>query len=195
MQNLQKEAVMIGKKNVVFGFLYLVITAALGILMVNMYEDFGQAMQEKQTSVGRLQQLKENSFEEELEPLDAKQIAIANTDGILALNKLGNTEMPIDSIKGGPHAHGNLEALLNIAAGLVLCFIAVASWLKQLISWLFILGTLLHSGMLYLGRVFNIAWAESLLGTGIGPIMILAGLIIMGITAFIGFRGEIIKDN
>ena len=84
---------------------------------------------------------------------------------------------------------------MNIAAGLVLCFIAVASWLKQLISWLFILGTLLHSGMLYLGRVFNVAWAESLLGTGIGPIMILAGLLIMGITAFIGFRAEIIKDN
>jgi len=186
---------MVGKKNVVFGFLYLVTTAALGILMVNMYADFGQARQEKQTSVGRLQQLKENNFEEELEPLNTRQIAMANTAGILALNKLGNSEMPIDSIKGGPHAHGNLEALLNIAAGLVLCFIAVASWLKQVISWLFILGTLLHSGMLYLGRVFNVAWAESLLGTGIGPIMILAGLLIMGITAFIGFRGEIIKDN
>jgi hypothetical protein len=192
---LQKEAIMIGKKNVVFGFLYLVTTAALGILMVNMYDDFGQAMQEKQTSVGRLQQLKENNFEEELEPLNAKQIAMANTDGILSLNKLVNTEMPIDSIKGGPHAHGNLEALLNIAAGLALCFIAVAGWLKQVISWLFILGTLLHSGMLYLGRVFSVAWAESLLATGIGPIMILAGLLIIGITAFIGFRGDIIKDN
>ena len=186
---------MIGKKNVVFGFLYLVTTAALGILMVNMYEDFGQAMQEKQASVGRLQQLKENNFEEELEPLNAKQIAMANTDGILSLNKLVNTEMPIDSIKGGPHAHGNLEALLNIAVGLALCFIAVAGWLKQVISWLFILGTLLHSGMLYLGRVFGVAWAESLLATGIGPIMILAGLLIVGITAFIGFRDEIIKDN
>jgi hypothetical protein len=192
---LQQEVVMIGKKNVVFGFLYLVTTAALGILMVNMYEDFGQAMQEKQASVGRLQQLKENNFEEELEPLNAKQIAMANTDGILSLNKLGNTEMPIDSIKGGPHAHGNLEALLNIAVGLALCFIAVAGWLKQVISWLFILGTLLHSGMLYLGRVFGVAWAESLLATGIGPIMILAGLLIVGITAFIGFRDEIIKDN
>jgi hypothetical protein len=192
---MQKEAVMIGKKNVVFGFLYLVTTAALGVLMVNMYEDFGQVMQDKQASVGRLQQLKENNFEEELEPLSAKQIAMANTDGILSLNKLGNTEMPIDSIKGGPHAHGNLEALLNIAVGVTLCFVAVASWLKQVISWLFILGTLLHSGMLYLGRVFNVAWAEYLLGTGIGPLLILAGLLIMGITAFIGFRAEITKDN
>ena len=186
---------MIGKKNVIFGFLYLVLTAALGIVMVNMYEDFGKAALEKQASVGRLQQLKENNFEEELEPLNARQIAMANTDGILSLNKLGNTEMSIDSIKGGAHAHGNLEALLNIVAGLALCFLAVSSWLKQLISWLFILGTLLHSGMLYLGRVFDLAWAESLLGTGIGPMMILAGLFIIGIAAVIGFRGEVIKDN
>ena len=128
---------MIGKKNVVFGFLYLVLTAVLGILMVNMYEDFGKAALEKQASVGRLQQLKENGFEEELEPLNARQIAMANTAGILSLNKLGNTEMSIYSIKGGPHAHGNLEALLNIAAGLALCFIAVASWLKpsSQLSW------------------------------------------------------------
>ena len=95
----------------------------------------------------------------------------------------------------GHHDCCNLEALLNIAVGLTLGFIAVAGWLKQVISWLFILGTLLHSGMLYLGRVFNVAWAETVLGTGIGPIMILAGLLIMGITAFMGFRGEIIKDN
>jgi hypothetical protein len=186
---------MIGKKNVVFGFLYLVLTAALGIVMVNMYEDFGKAALEKQTSVGRLQQLKENSFEEELEPLNARQIAMANTDGILSLNKLGNTEMSIDSIKGGAHAHGNLEALLNIAAGLALCFIAIVNWLKQLISWLFVIGTLLHSGMLYLGRVFDLAWADSLLGTGIGPMMILAGLCLIGIAAVIGFRGEIVKDS
>ena len=146
---------MIGKKNIVFGFLYLIVTAVLGILMVNMYEDFGKAALEKQTSVGRLQQLKENDFEEELEPLSAKQIAMANTDGILSLNKLGNTEMSIDNIKGGPHAHGNLEAMLNIVVGLALCFIAVANWMKQLISWLFILGTILHSGMLYLGWFIN----------------------------------------
>ncbi len=186
---------MIGKKNVVFGFLYLVFTASLGIVMVNMYEDFGAAMQQKQSSVGRLQQLQENGFEEELEPLAAKQIAKLNTSGILALNKVRNTEMEIDLIKGGAHAHGNLEALLNIAAGLALTFIAVAKWFKQLISWLFILGAVLHSGMLYLGRVFDLAWANSLLETGIGPLMILAGLALAGIAAFIGFRGEVSKDN
>ena len=185
---------MIGKKNVVFGFIYLVFTAALGLVMVDKYEDFGAAMAEKQAAVGRLQQLKENGFEEELEPLPPGQIARANTDGILALNKVRNTEMEIDRIKGGAHAHGNLESLLNIAAGLALGFVAVAGWFKQLISWLFILGAVFHSGMLYLGRVLGQAWAETVLGTGIGPAMILAALLLMGIAAAIGWRGEVVRD-
>ena len=179
---------MIGKKNIVFGFLYLVLTAALGPLMVNMYEDFGAAMVDKQQSVGRLQALQENEFEEDLEPLSAEQIAQANTAGILGLNKLMNTELPIDSIKGGAHAHGNLEALLNIVVGLVISMLAVAVWLKQLVSWLFIVGTVMHSGMLYLSTVFEFAWAETLLQTGIGPVCILLGLLTAGVASFIGFN-------
>ena len=185
-----KSTKIIGKKNIVFGFIYLALTASLGLVMVDMYQDYGKAMQEKQTSVGRLQALKGNGFEEELEPLNAMQIAQANTDGILALNKLTNTEIAIDSIKGGPHAHGNLEALLNIAVGVVLSFLAVGVMLKQVISWLFILGTLLHSGMLYLERVFDQAWAGTLLETGVGPIMILTGLVLIGLVAIKGFTGE-----
>ncbi len=183
---------MIGKKNIVFGFLYLVATAFLGIVMVDRYEDFGAAMVEKQAAVGRLQQLKENGFEEELEPLSAEQIARANTDGILALNKVRNEEMGIDMIKGGPHAHGNLESLLNIAAGIALMFIAVAPWFKQLISWLFILGAVFHSGMLYLSRVLDQAWAETLLVAG--PPLVLLALLAIGIAALIGWRGEIVRD-
>ena len=179
---------MIGKKNIVFGFLYLVLTAALGPLMVNMYADFGTAMVEKQQSVGRLQALQESEFEEDLEPLSAEQIAKANTAGILGLNRLMNTEMPIDAIKGGAHAHGNLEALLNIVVGLVISMLAVAVWLKQLVSWLFIVGTVMHSGMLYLSVVFEFAWAETLLQTGIGPICILLGLLAAGGASFLGFK-------
>lgn len=185
---------MVGKKNIVFGFIYLVFTASLGAVMVNMYDDFDKAMQEKQTSVGRLQQLKENEFEEELDALPPAEIAKANTDGILSLNKIRNTEFAIDSIKGGAHAHGNLESLLNIVVGIALCFIVVATWLKQLISGLFIVGTILHSGMMYLGVIFEMSWALKLLGTGVGPVMILVGLLLMGIVSFIGFKPELVKD-
>ena len=185
---------MIGKKNITFGFIYLVFTASLGIVMVDKYEDFGAVAQEKQASVGRLQALKGNGFEEELEPLKAIQIAKANTDGILSLNKLNNTEAEIDAIKGGPHAHGNLEAVLNIIVGLTLSFIATASWLKQAISWLFIVGAVMHSGMLYLRTIFDYAWANTLLETGIGPFAILIGLLLIGIVSCKSFGSKIIED-
>jgi hypothetical protein len=185
---------MIGKKNIAFGFIFLAFTASLGPLMVNMYEDYGQAVGDKQQSVGRLQSLQANGFEEELEPLSGEQIAKANTAGILSLNKLLNIESSIDSIKGGPHAHGNLESLLNIVAGLVLCFLAAAAWLKQLVSWLFIIGTVMHSGMLYLGTVFNLGWASTLLETGIGPVCILAALLITGIACIFKLQPVPVQD-
>ena len=185
---------MIGKKNITFGFIYLVFTASLGLVMVDKYEGFGKVAQEKQVSVGRLQALNGSGFEEDLEPLTAMQIAKANTSGILGLNKLNNTEAEIDAIKGGAHAHGNLEAVLNIIVGLTLCFIAAATWMKQLISWLFIVGTIMHSGMLYLGTIFELSIANTLLDTGIGPISILIGLLLMGVVSCYKFTNKVVED-
>jgi len=183
---------MIGKKNIVFGFLYLVLTASLGpYMVVKMLPDVGVAQSEKQAKLGRLQDLKINQFEENLEKLNAEQIAQANTDGILAMNKLMNSRMPLDGVKGGPHAHGNLEALLNIVAGVVLCFIAVSSLFKQIISWVFILGAVLHSGMLFMLNLGQ-AWALTLLP--IGPWLVLLGLLLIGVAAFIGFKGQPVND-
>lgn len=188
---------MVGKKNVVFGFLFLVLTAALGPLMVIKYQDWGAANVEKAQVVGRLQQLKAGDYLENLETLEdlsAKQLSIANAEAILAMSKLAAAEQQIDSIKGGPHAHGNLEALLNIVAGIALCFIAAPVKLKQLASWLFILGSITHAGLLYLERVFMLPWANTLVSTGIGPVMILLGLLLMGVLAIKGFQGEPVKD-
>jgi len=185
---------MIGKKNIVFGFVFFAITAFLGTVMVDMYAEYGVASGEKQTAVGRLSQLKSDGFEEELEPLNAKQIAMANTDGILSMSKLSNVEFGIDYIKGGPHAHGNLEALLNIVAGFILCFVSIAAWQKQALSWGFLLGTILHSGMMLLDRVLGMEWAGKVLATGIGPVLILASLFLMGIAVAKGFKTEMVKD-
>ena len=186
---------MTGKKNIVFGFLFLVITAALGPYMITViYPDVNEAQSAKQDKVGKLQLMQSNDFELDLEPLTANDIARNNTSAILALNSHLNQSSVIDEIKGGPHAHGNLEALLNIAAGLVLCFIAASTLIKQLISWAFIAGTLLHSGLLYIVVIFEQAWAGQLLGLGIGPILILLGLLMIGITAVTGFKGRIVED-
>ncbi|MBD3671768.1 MAG: hypothetical protein HUJ29_13445 [Gammaproteobacteria bacterium] len=186
-----KEEQMIGKKNVVFGFIYLVFTAALGPYMINAhFADVGAAAAEKQTALSRLQDLRTNNYEEMLEPLEPGQIARANTDGILALNKLGNAEAPVDAIKGGPHAHGNLEALLNIAVGIALAFIAVAPLFKQVISWVFLLGALIHSGGLYLDTLFGIGF---LVGP-VGPVLILLGLLLAGVAAWMGWQSEPVRD-
>lgn len=188
---------MPGKKNVVFGFLFLLLTAALGPLMVVKYADWGAASGEKQQIVGRLQELRAGDYQEDpqtLEDLTAKQLAIANAESILAMNKLAAAEYGIDYIKGGPHAHGNLESLLNIVVGIALCFVAAPLMLKQAVSWLFILGTLLHSGLLYLERVFQLGWANTLLSTGIGPLMILLGLLLMGVLAIKWLRPELVRD-
>ncbi|UCE89396.1 MAG: hypothetical protein JSW10_00705 [Pseudomonadota bacterium] len=184
---------MIGKKNVVFGFLYLVFTAALGpYMVVNLMPGVDEARGEKQAAVGRLQQLKLNGYEEELEPLSADQLARANTEGLLALNNLMNARQPVDAIKGGAHAHGNLEALLNIAAGVALCFVAVAKWFKQAISWIFILGAVFHSGALYL-LSFGMGWAGMMLQ--VGPWLVLIGLLLMGVAALIGFSPQVVRDS
>lgn len=190
---------MIGKKNIVFGFLYLVFTAALGpVMIINYMPAVGSAEQTKQEKVGALQQAQANNFEVDLEKMSAEQIAKANTDALLALSARANSQAPIDAIKGGPHSHGNLEALLNIVVGIVLLFLAAPIWLKQAISWLFIGGAVLHSGLLYLTVALQAAWASTLLASWfgyVGPSMILIGLLVAGIVALQGFQGTVVKDK
>jgi uncharacterized membrane protein YgdD (TMEM256/DUF423 family) len=185
---------MIGKKNVVFGFIYLVFTAALGPYMITAhFGDIGAAQAEKQVALSRLQDMRTNGYEENLEPLSAAQIAKANTDGILAINKLNNANAPVDDIKGGPHAHGNLEALLNIAVGIALAFIAVSPLFKQAISWVFLVGALVHSGGLYLNTMFGIGFLVGPVGP-VGPVLILLGLLLAGIAAWMGWQSEPVRD-
>ncbi|MDH5648213.1 MAG: hypothetical protein OEY67_01045 [Gammaproteobacteria bacterium] len=189
---------MIGKKNIVFGFIYLVFTAALGPLMIVKYfGDVADAEVVKQQKVGELQQVVQDGYEKDMEPMTPDQIARMNTQAILSLSAKLNTRSAIDTIKGGPHAHGNLEALLNIAVGLLLCFLAINRAFKQLISWVFILGTVFHSGLLYLTSGLNLEWANTLLASPfsyIGPVMILLGLGLAGIASMLGFRGTIEPD-
>lgn len=185
---------MIGKKNVVFGFIFLVFTASLGPYMLAVqYGDFMAASGEKAQAMGKIAQARSDGYEMDLEPMSAEQIAKMNSDGLLAMNKADNARTPIDTVRSGPHVHGNLESLVNIVVGIALGFIAVAAWLKQLISWFFIVGTVLHSGMLYL-HAFGFAWAYSVLQTGIGPGLVILGFLAAGIAAAMGWRGEVVRD-
>jgi hypothetical protein len=172
-----------GKKNVVFGLFYLVVTALLGPYMAATY--FGplqEAEQAHAAAVGELNRAVELGVEGQIEQ--------AQSDAILSLNRQRAAAEPINQVKSGPHAHGNLEALLNIVVGVLIGFLVVGPAWKETISWLFIGGAVLHSGMLYLGSVLGQGWAWSVLGTGIGPIMLLAGLFVAGVASVKGFEAR-----
>jgi len=189
---------MVGKKNIVFGFLFLVLTAALGPYMVKtVLPTAAEAQNARVTATGKLAEVVQSNYDdpETLTKIEPDKLAQLNSAAILGINQQINARTPVDSIKGGPHAHGNLEALLNIVVGVVLCFVSCKrAWMKQVISWIFILGTVLHGGMLILGAVLDQAWAWQVIGTGVGPILILLGLLLAGIATAVGFRGEIVRD-
>ncbi len=190
---------MIGKKNIVFGFLYLVFTAVLGpYMIVTQFDAVGEAQATRGQKLSTLQEISSNGFvDEELNDMTGKQIAQTNTGAVLALSASLNSRATIDAIKGGPHSHGNLEALLNIVVGVVLCFLAVSARFKQVISWTFIAGAVLHSGVLYLAVALQIELAGAFLASPIalvGPLLVLAGLAMTGIASIRGFRGEVVRD-
>ena len=162
---------MNGKINIIFGFIYFAFTALLGPTML--IPHFGITKQAMDKAVHAVDKAKQ-----EAQP-SATAEALA---GILDYLKV---EKP--SVKGA-HSHGNLEALLNIAAGMVLLSLAIPANFKTLLSVLFLVGALFHSGMLYLGSVFHVYWAYNL--TIIGAIAILAGLMGMGIASIIGINKQ-----
>lgn len=181
---------MEGKKNIVFGFLFLLITASLGPYMVlTLLPDAENASSEKQKVLSALQLAVISDFEntETLEEMTTDEIAKTNSEAILAINTNLNARISIDTIKGGPHAHGNLEALLNIIVGIILGLLTLPSLYKQILSWIFITGAVMHAGMAFLG-VFGFTWAGMLLATGIGPVLILAGLFFMAVATFVGYK-------
>ena len=176
---------MVGKKNIVFGLIYFIATAALGMVMSNNLADVGEAQGAKAEKMSTLEQNVQSGF------MTADQPSAVTGKAVLALNNYLKVENEkINSIKGGPHTHGNLESMANIVIGLLLMFLAVPSAFKQVISWLFIIAAVFHSGMLYLAVVFGQGWAMTVLGTGIGPIALLAGLLLAGIAAFMGLRPQ-----
>jgi len=189
---------MVGKKNIVFGFIYLALTAALGGVMILGYFDDRRAAENiVREKMSTLQQMAFDNYEIDLEPVKPLELAQANTEAILAFSSRNNTQKPINNIRSGPHTHGTAEGLLNIAVGILLLYLAVPIWFKQMISWMFITGTLLHSGMLTLVMGLGQSWASVMLNGPPGAIgrgLILIGLVLVGIAAAIGLRTSQVTD-
>jgi len=189
---------MIGKKNIVFGFAFFILTALLGPYMYKvMAPKENDALQKKIQAFGELQKMQQNKFQDDLgDKLTLDKVGEKLANAIRAVEELKRKQEARLKLKSGAHAHGNLESLLNIVVGLALCFLAAPRLLKQAISWLFLLGALLHSGMAYLSYFppFQFGWADSLLKSGAGPILLLSGLVLMAVAAARWLRAEVIKD-
>lgn len=173
-----------GKINVIFGFIYLAATAVLGptVLVPNLYGNLGQ-LEEAGKAVETVRQGTTNDFQGVKNPDTVIGDAVVKS---FDFNK--GRLYTVSLIAGGVHAHGNLEALLNIVAGVVLLSLAIPATYKSLLSIIFLVGALFHSGMLYLAQIFNQAWAWNL--TSIGAYAILAGLILLGVASAVGLKQQ-----
>ena len=164
---------MNGKINIIFGFIYLAFTAVLGpTLLVPQLGKNAQSLDNTAALVEKVREGAQGDFKgADIAP------AVVSIFDYMKTSKL--------SAKGA-HVHGNLEALLNIVAGLVLLTLAIPANFKTLLSIMFLVGAVFHSGMLYLGGVFHMYWAYNF--TVIGAIAIIVGLLGMGIASFIGIK-------
>ncbi len=110
---------MIGKKNIVLGWVFLVFTTALGPYMVGLYTSVGSARQLKRAVLGRLQLALDSGFEDNrtLEPMSVEAIARLNTEAILALYGSHNARVPLDEIRGRLSELGDWA--IDESAGLV----------------------------------------------------------------------------
>ncbi|MEE9614081.1 MAG: hypothetical protein V3W31_03875 [Thermodesulfobacteriota bacterium] len=171
---------MNGKINIVFGFFYFACTALLGpVLLLPGKGAVNEVMKETAAVV------------EQVRAGEEEKIAPAVTgimDYLQASKKAG-------LVGSAVHAHGNLEALLNIVAGLVLLSLAIPSNFKALLSILFLCGAIFHSGMLYLILVFGQGWAGNFMI--IGKISIIAALVFTGVASVMGIKsgGELREEG
>lgn len=190
---------MPGKKNIVFGFIYLALTAAVGaVIILGHFDERRTAENSKTEKLGVLQQIVVDGYEVNLEEITSLDLAKTNSQAILAISNRINAQKPISRLRSGAHAHGTADALLNIAVGFLLMFLTAPVWLKQIISWMFITGAVLHSGMLFLVSVLGQTWASVLLNGPPGAIgrgLTLTGLVLAGIAAAKWFSATLVSDD
>jgi uncharacterized membrane protein YgdD (TMEM256/DUF423 family) len=83
------------------------------------------------------------------------------------------------------HVHGNLESVLNILGGYIICRLEANSGLLSIISILLLIGAIFHSGMLYLtglgiGAAINLA--------PIGAFSLIASVALMAYSVAVGLK-------
>lgn len=122
---------MAGKKNMVFGFFYFVLTMGLGMYLAR-------------------------------KMVSGPEWAASSQHKVLH----------------AAHVHGNVEALLNVIIGYLLCRLSLASWIAKAASVILIIGAVFHSGMLYLSGL-GVGFASNFVP--VGAIALVLSMLLMGI--------------
>lgn len=123
-----------GKKNMVFGFTYLVFTMILGLYL----------------------NARITGGSEFLIPADRSMLSSALL-------------------------YANIDAVLNIAVGYLICRLPFVDWLGKSVSALMLVGAILHSGMLYAAGLGFFPFATALLPVGIIMIAIVVFVMSLGV--------------
>ena len=132
----------IGKKNMIFGFVYLVITVALGMFLAN-------------------------------------KLGSNNAEWI---------NSGVRKVLKAAHAHGNLESVLNIIIGFLLCkYGSETRMLTRVASVLAIVGATFHSGMLFLS---GLGVKAAYMLAPVGAISLLVAAILMVVILYKGVKEE-----
>ena len=97
----------------------------------------------------------------------------------------GAEENPLHELLGHAHSHGNLESVLNILIGYILCQLETSSGLLHAVSILLLIGAIFHSGMLYLSGL-GVGFALNL--APIGAISLVITMALMVYVIATGFK-------
>lgn len=99
----------------------------------------------------------------------------------------GAKENPLLELLSHAHSHGNLESVLNILVGYLLCQLEASSGLLNVVSILLLIGAIFHSGMLYLSGL-GVGFALNL--AVIGAISLIITMALMVYIIAIGFKKQ-----
>ena len=97
----------------------------------------------------------------------------------------GAEENPLHELLGHAHSHGNLESVLNILIGYILCQLETSSGLLHAVSILLLIGAIFHSGILYLSGL-GVGFALNL--APIGAISLVITMALMVYVIATGFK-------
>jgi hypothetical protein len=177
------------KKNVISGLLLFSISVLLGPYMMEVVSKdvLTPITTQNYRIVGGINKALA-AYEEIEDPLalaaSSDEIGVEAGKAAVASLKLKEAEWQWGNVVFS-HAHGNLEGLLNIAAGLVLAQLIIPALFREVISWLLILGSWGHAGLFIVANI----WFPQLLSYWIyGGALLILGLWALTIAVILHIR-------